>query len=187
VEALWLCCLAVSLPHVFYLWLWRSPARWLARCRHRRLDPSFSMARWALGFKAVQAGAFICWVVTREQTQARMIAELQARVARRDAGLALSIALLSIGQVLNGSCFRALGVEGIYYGIKFGKKIPWCTSWPYGGALSIPHPQYVGCVLTIWAMILALCTPQHYDRGALGLGAFWSILYVFSAIVEQKF
>lgn len=185
-EALWLCCIAVSLPHIFYLWLWRSPRAWIARCEKIKADPSRCMCEWALLLKAVQACAFFVWVCTREPPE-QVLAKMSERAGKKEALLTVSIVLLTMGQVLNGSCFRALGVDGIYYGVKFGKKIPWCRHWPYGGNGSIPHPQYVGCVLTIWGMILAVCTPAHYTRGALGLGTFWSILYVLSGIVEHCF
>ena len=52
---------------------------------------------------------------------------------------------------------------------------------------SIPHPQYVGSILTVWAMILGICTPAHYAKGASGLGVFWSLLYVLSGVVEHSF
>ena len=36
-ERIWLCCLGLSLPHLWYTWLWRSPQKWVAahaRCGH---------------------------------------------------------------------------------------------------------------------------------------------------------
>ena len=185
-ERLWLCCAAVSIPHFFYFWLWRTPQRWIVRAQRLKVDPSESMARVAVSIKAVQAMAFIIWLHSAT-TANQIFEEFQERLVRKDPLLFVAFLLAVAGQCLNAGVFRAIGVHGVYYGIKFGKKIPWSRAWPYAGFLSVPHPQYVGCVLTIWGLILGACTPGHYESGALGLGSFWSLLYVWTGLVEEFF
>lgn len=59
----------------------------------------------------------------------------------------LNLLLIICGQVLNLSVFNKLGRNGVYYGVLFGLKIPWCYSFPYNIKI-IKHPQYVGAVLS---------------------------------------
>jgi phosphatidyl-N-methylethanolamine N-methyltransferase len=185
-ERLWLCCAAVSIPHLFYFWLWRTPQRWIVRAQRLKVDPSESMARVAVSIKSVQAMAFILWLHSAT-TAPQIFEEFKTRLVRNDPLLVVAVGMVVAGQCLNAGVFRAIGVHGVYYGIKFGKKIPWATAWPFGGFLAVPHPQYVGCVLTIWGLILGACTRGHYESGALGLGIFWSLLYVWTGLVEEFF
>lgn len=39
--------------------------------------------------------------------------------------------LLAFGQHLNAAVYRVLGVNGVYYGARFGKSIPWVKGYPY--------------------------------------------------------
>jgi protein-S-isoprenylcysteine O-methyltransferase Ste14 len=59
---------------------------------------------------------------------------------------ACAVALVLFGQLLNYRVYELLGVEGVYYGTRFGKQIAWVTAWPYSW---INNPQYVGCILTL--------------------------------------
>lgn len=59
---------------------------------------------------------------------------------------ALSFALITFGQHLNFLVYKLLGVNGVYYGNRFGKSLPWIDGYPYS---LISDPQYVGCLITI--------------------------------------
>jgi len=39
------------------------------------------------------------------------------------ANLILSLLLFSVGQSLNIGVYKALGMKGVYYGVKFGAKV----------------------------------------------------------------
>ena len=59
---------------------------------------------------------------------------------------ALSVGLICVGQYLNFCVYRLLGVNGVYYGSRFGKVLPWVSAFPYN---TINDPQYVGCIITL--------------------------------------
>ena len=185
-ERMWLCCLGLSLPHLWYTWLWRSPQKWVARCKRVQQDPSLAMMKFAAMLKVVQFSAFVLWLCSFA-TQMDVLRGVHARLLAQDTTMLIAVALLIVGQALNTGAMKAISVDGIYYGVRFGKKIPWCTSWPYGGLFSVPHPQYVGSVLTVWALVLGACLPVHYHSGALCLGAVWTIFYVFTGVMEHYF
>merc|ERR1712216_939345 len=143
-EGLWVCFFVVAIPHVWYVRLWRAPQHWKSRCAKKGLDPSKEMARYAMCLKAAQFVAFILWVSSVTSIK-RLVQHIKHMLTHVDNGIFLpALALLLVGQALNLGSFRAIKVEGIYYGVKFGKPIPWCSTWPYGGLVSVPHPQYVG-------------------------------------------
>jgi hypothetical protein len=102
----------------------------------------------------------------------------------RAVGLAQWLAALLLfgyGQSLNAGIFRAIGHAGVYYGFKLGHTIPWVKGWPFD---TVAHPQYVGSVLSVWALA-ALLWGQAPGGGLLVLAAYWTGLYVVTGLQEE--
>ncbi len=78
--------------------------------------------------------------------------------------------------------YNAIGVSGVYYGFLLGKSVPWVSCFPFN--MGVSHPQYWGSTMTIWAAVVALWDKTH-GEGLLCVGLCWSLLYAFSAAVEQ--
>ena len=93
---------------------------------------------------------------------------------------ALTLSYVLLEQALNMGIYRAIGVDGVYYGTKLGRKIPWCTSFPFN---VVAHPQYVGSVMTIVGLILLLWTQG--PAGLTKVALYWCSLYVVTALQEQ--
>ncbi|THU66354.1 hypothetical protein C4D60_Mb05t13260 [Musa balbisiana] len=69
--------------------------------------------------------------------------------------------------------YQLLGEAGTYYGVRFGKNLPWVTEFPFG---YIKDPQYVGSILSLLA---CLCwVPFQYIF-------LWILGYVFMIWVES--
>ena len=90
-----------------------------------------------------------------------------------------------LGQWLNVSVYRALGAEGVYYGARFGKAVPWVRGWPYTastGLVDVPirDPQYWGC-------ILCLAGTSFFVRAPLARAAlvFWAVNYLALMWIES--
>ena len=79
--------------------------------------------------------------------------------------LALGAVLIAVGQCLNVAVFYRLGATGVFYGDRFGRRVPWVRGFPFS---VLAHPQYVGAVATIWGLFLAIRFP-HPDWVALPL------------------
>lgn len=92
-----------------------------------------------------------------------------------------ALALAGYGQSLNAGIFAAIGKVGVYYGFKLGHTVPWVNGWPFD---SVSHPQYVGSVLSVWALI-ALLWGQLPGATLLTLGAYWTGLYVVTGVQEE--
>ena len=88
----------------------------------------------------------------------------------------LCVVLLALGQLLSGRVYKLLGVDGVYYGAQFGKKVEWVTEWPYGKS-KMSHPMYVGCMLT-----LAGAAPFM----PIDLALFWIANYAYLMVLESS-
>ena len=69
-----------------------------------------------------------------------------AAAALPPAAVTAALALVAIGQHLNLLVYARLGRDGVYYGARFGKAVPWVTAYPYS---AMRDPQYVGCIVTL--------------------------------------
>lgn len=83
-------------------------------------------------------------------------------------------------QVLNAGIYKAIGVDGVYYGTKLDKKVPWVTGFPFS---VVSHPQYVGSVMTVIGVTVLLWTQG--PPGLLKVATFWCSLYGITALQEQ--
>jgi methylene-fatty-acyl-phospholipid synthase len=79
------------------------------------------------------------------------------------------------------AALQAIGHDGVYYGFKLGKTIPWVNGWPFD---TVSHPQYVGSVLTVWALV-ALVWGQAPHAALAIMSGFWTLVYVVTAVQEQ--
>lgn len=56
------------------------------------------------------------------------------------------LVLVAAGQSLNVGIYKAIGVDGVYYGFKLGKKIPWVNGFPFNVVSLVQrriHPNHV--------------------------------------------
>lgn len=70
--------------------------------------------------------------------------------------------------------YQLLGESGTYYGVRFGKNIPWVSEFPFG---VIKDPQYVGSITSLLACLAWV--PSLYIL-------MWVLGYVFMIQVESK-
>lgn len=99
-------------------------------------------------FKLIQGGVFLMWLRVHGDGVLRLVDEPQALLA--------ALALLVAGQALNLSVFARLGAAGVFYGSRFGYRVRWVRGFPFS---LTAHPQYVGTVVSIWAVFLATRYP----------------------------
>ncbi|KAJ6839249.1 putative phosphatidyl-N-methylethanolamine N-methyltransferase [Iris pallida] len=147
--------LGVLLPFPFYYLVWNFPQKWVYICG-KGIDPSHRMAQVSHLLKAAQflsllsVATFTSWPPF------------------------YSYLFLFAGQFLNFRVYQLLGESGTYYGVRFGKNIPWVTEFPFG---YIKDPQYVGSILSLLA---CLCwVPFQYVL-------VWILGYLFMMQVESS-
>lgn len=67
-----------------------------------------------------------------------------------------------------------LGEEGVYYGARFGKKLPWVEKFPFG---YFRDPQYVGSIMSLLGV--SCWVPFRFI-------ALWIIGYFFMMVIERE-
>lgn len=70
--------------------------------------------------------------------------------------------------------YQLLGESGTYYGVRFGKNIPWVTEFPFG---YISDPQYIGSIMSLVACLSWV--PFQYIL-------LWVLGYVLMIRVESR-
>lgn len=159
-------------PYLYYTWLWFTPGPFCRFAEARGQDPSLLMSRVAHVLKVVQAVGV--WIILPKPV-ADSVNDLDTRVGWPV--VAVCLVLVATGQILNGAVYRSLGIDGTYYGVRFGKHVPWCTSFPYNLEY-MRDPQYVGAILSIAGLTPLLKIP--------GAWAGWGVLgYLFMMVVEN--
>lgn len=149
---------AITAPHLLYHVVYHYPEQWLL--------PHAVFMQVAIALKVVQLAVVASWLRP-------WLPPYTATTTIPRAPLVLGVA----GQFLNAMAYYRLGAVGIYYGAEFGV-IPWrrCDDFPYGGWFE--HPQYVGCAMSVFALLL-LVLPANPPARVSALLAWWTALYLF--------
>lgn len=71
----------------------------------------------------------------------------------------LACGLLAVGAWLQYHVYSKIGPDGVYYGFKLGRSVPWCKDFPFD---SFRHPQYVSASC-IMLSLLMLCQWRPYE------------------------
>lgn len=186
----------LSLPHIFYAWLWFYPDAWVAITRSLLGTKAKGMKRTAVGgaacshmataahvIKVIQTAGMLAWYYT----YAPSALSLSALQAQPLAQLGLGIGLVLCGQIFNVGIYTAIGQNGVYYGNKFGAPLgPWCTGFPFNVPGPIGrHPQYFGVLLTIAGLTVLAWCPEMVEAGGVVVSLTWCSYYVVTSIIEQ--
>ena len=144
--------LALAIERVAYAVIWHRPDLFTRFCRGvaPSRDPVDVVAALFVGFKGIQAVVFLAWCLVHGGSAARDSGEV--------AWLVSGVGLLAAGQILNVSVFLRLGRTGVFYGNRLGHDVPWCEGFPFS---AIRHPQYVGTVLSIPALLGECLSEGH--------------------------
>jgi len=164
----------LAIERVAYVWVWRYPSSFAALCKRfspGSPEPVLVLERLFTVFKVLQIAVFLGWCYLHPNAALWPV--------RNPVPLASGTTLVVIGQVLSFSVFYRLGQVGVFYGNRFGYEVPWCTEFPFS---VMEHPQYIGALMSIWGLFLALQFPRP-DWYALPM--LESAYYVLGAYLEQ--
>merc|ERR1719440_907360 len=88
-----------------------------------------------------------------------------------------------LGQGLNVYMYKAIGNDGVYYGFKLGREVPWAYGFPFN--VGLRHPQYVGVVLTLFGALSVMLCKELVALGLPQLFAVWASMYALMSAMEQ--
>lgn len=94
---------------------------------------------------------------------------------------AIAVAMSLFGVFLQREVYKKIGKEGVYYGFKLGKHIPWCFDYPF---TVYRHPQYTGCVLIYLGMqFLIMYKDFPGEWATMSMFHIWA--YGMTGIMEE--
>lgn len=160
----------MSIPHIYYFWIWTNPAQFTRLCKY---DPVSTLANTAVLIKCLQYATAVWWFLNHGPVVNPLL-NMKTFV--------LGAVCALFGQILNLSVYKTLGKAGVYYGSRLGQPCKWVTGFPFN---TVPHPQYVGSVLTIWGITILMATQQHIEAGFITLQLVWTSYYYITGVFEQ--
>lgn len=146
-------------PFVYYFFLWHWPTPWCKFSETIGMKATVLMSYFAHVMKIIQfivlftAGKGALPSIIGNSLNKLLPSLLRLRVYSFsfDAWTVVDLLLLCGGQALNTGVWVSLGVDGTYYGVRFGEKIPWVTTFPYN--IGLPDPQYWGSILSLLGLV----------------------------------
>lgn len=91
----------------------------------------------------------------------------------------VGLVLFILGQYLSVYAVNtALGMDGVYYGIRYGRIPPWCTIFPYN-KWWLKDPQYVGAIMTIAGLQMIVNFPFIWT-------VITTLFYVWMGLMETR-
>jgi methylene-fatty-acyl-phospholipid synthase len=125
---------------------------------------------WSSAKELQPSGMWLHWAVARD------------RLLYSPYAVLTGIHFVLLGQILNLSIYHAIGKNGVYYGARLGKRVPWVNGFPFNFA---PHPQYVGAAMTAAGVMMMLGTEAHLTSGLAGLVVVQTAWYVIMGLIEN--
>ena len=172
-----LLCLVLTIPHAFYAFIWIYPNKWMSISKkyYKYGDSIDLMAYCVFIIKGIQFIGLFLWtfIIDSSNFEFKNMSIFQFIIA---------IPMIIFGQSLNIGIHKAIGKNGVYYGCRLGKTIPWVNGFPF---TIVRHPQYVGVVLCIWAAIILVYTDTLMERGLINVGIYWTLCYIVTALTED--
>ena len=172
----------ISGSHILYALIWYYPKKFMALVKKAPLKffgvhAVAVFGKLVLLWKMLQQVALFAFV-----SKASLPTLWALFVANAPVQWAIAAALFFAGQVLNVAIYLAIGKDGVYYGFKLGRKVPWSTAFPFNAGYR--HPQYAGAVLSQLGVLLIVMDTDTLASGLCVLLAWWVLMYFVTSYVE---
>lgn len=93
---------------------------------------------------------------------------------------AFAFGLVLLGAHLNAAVYGKIGANGVYYGFKMGKHVPWVTGYPFN---IWRHPQYTGAAAIYGGYALLV---NYLSAGVWITILFQCWAYAVTGIMEES-
>lgn len=164
-----------------YSYIWLKPEKYAKFCHQkmRQSNPIKVYAGISVSMKLLQVGLMLL-IALYYKGATLFISDLYQTSWKR---WCVTLMLGTMGQFLNATVYYQIGIDGVYYGCKLGKEIPWNTNFPFN--LGMRHPQYMGAILSWWGLFNSVMSPLLIEEGYMFLCVMTGLSYLVVAIVEE--
>ena len=177
----------VASSHLCYALVWFAPNHFAQACNHNPLKrcgkhPVDVFSVLVLLTKIIQQIGLLLLVVNDRPKPLQLVYQIIAHAGPHR--WVAAMLLLVLGQVLNAAIYLAIGKDGVYYGFKLGRPVPWSYDFPFN--VGFRHPQYVGGVLSQLSLFCLFTTATTAACGIGYLLSWWLILYMLTSWMEAS-
>lgn len=168
--------------HTFiYSYIWIRPKKYAEICKEKLKgeDPIKVYAITSFSIKIMQITFMVLAAIYYKGPHIFLLDLTNLSIERWLA----SLTLIVVGQVLNMFVYKKLGLNGVYYGYKLGKEVPWVYSFPFN--LKIRHPQYFGAIISWWGMFNMFISSSLLYNEYMILCLMTCLSYIVIAVVEE--
>ena len=183
--------LMIAGSHLIYAFIWYYPKKFKAMSKKMPLKflgkhPVAVFGQLVLMWKMVQQAALLAYLTDCSWPDAKsmLLYAFKEGPMGMDTKWVIAFVLLAVGQLLNLAIYKAIGKDGVYYGFKLGRPVPWSTAFPFNAKYR--HPQYVGAMLSQLGVLLVLTSEETLKKGLAGFLLWWIVLYTVTSIIEAK-
>jgi len=182
----WKLVAVLATPHVFYFFVWTradrfyqtfkglgEPYQVFSQCAHLiKILQIFSTLIYFIGVDTLTSEPYVKSFLGEFQEYTKSANPFQ---------VLLGFQLFFLGQLFNYYVYKTIGEDGVYYGCRLGREVPWFYGFPFS---TVPHPQYLGATLSCWGAVVLFATEANVAMGLWFLGPLLTVYYVFSSLVE---
>jgi hypothetical protein len=182
---LWWCLIfTLSLSHIVYFFIWHFPETYMRISSNPCVHPVDLTFGFVVTGKCIQFCVAVFWYLKVNDffVEYLMDPELANFESVSYVRLFCGFYFMVFGQWLNSHVWKTLGINGVCYGFKLGRPIPWITSFPFN--VGISNPQYVGSTITNLGITMLLLNETSAKAGMLTVCLIWAVFYMFSSYVE---
>lgn len=167
-----------SIPHLIYYFIWTYPKTYRKVCINDCVHPVDLTFAFVFSGKVLQ---FVTCSAYYLYINSFFLGE-KASFGFTPTRLVTGTFIFLFGQWLNMAVWEKLGVDGVCYGIKLGRPVPWVEGFPYN--VGISNPQYFGATLSVFGIVILLANEIAFEAGLLHSWIVLAVFYVFSSYVE---
>lgn len=169
--------MVMPLTHfVLYPTIWYFPKFWMSLFK----DNSVKAFSYCVAMHKVLLGItlYLLWIPDAFWGNFMSVDSVLAYLM--DGKNALALAALIWALRLQQLVYIKIGADGVYYGFKLKRSVPWCYDYPFD---TIRHPQYLSASLIFICSMILL---QIDTPSALCLTALQLWCYAFTGLMEES-
>ena len=174
----WFMIFIMSISHIIYFIIWHFPKWYVRTCQNPCIHPVDLTFGFVCSGKLIQFFVCFSWYLQINGFFLSDSQDFEISWPR----LVSALFLIVFGQWLNTAVWNTLGVNGVCYGFKLGRSVPWIMTFPYN--IGISNPQYVGSAITNLGIASVLINQKSAEAGIFLAWMVWTVFYVFSGYVE---
>ena len=175
----WFFLFSLTTSHIIYFLIWQFPEAYIRFFSWTKVHPVDLTFRVVVVGRTFQFSTSILWYLYTNNFFLDGKFDIPFNLIQ----VVSSVFLIICGQWLVFAVWDTIGIDGVCYGFKLGRFVPWVDTFPFN--IGVAHPQYVGSVITEFGAVSLLINSTTTKAGILIGFLMTTLAFSFSAFVES--